>query len=171
MSGFVSLGHAARLLAGENANDAGAWLELLEGHADDLKAVKRWSDHGNQAFPGGVSYHQRPAQWRIPFASFMAWCDVHGYHVSREENPPPGVLAQTNAEPKSRRARQIARIMEAISAQGWNAMCIPAGGKQKIKAHCLAQALFTDSAFARAWQAAINTGLLRMENHDTYARR
>lgn len=171
MSGFISFGHAARLLAGENVNDAGAWLALLEGHADDLKAVKLWSDRSNPALPGGVSYHQRPSRWRVPLASFLAWCDCHGYQVSRQENTPPATAAQTKAEPQSRRARQIARILEAIHAQGWDALRIPTGGKQKIKAHCLTQALFTDSAFARAWQAAINAGQVRMKNHDTYARR
>lgn len=175
MSGFITLGHAARLLAGDtsNASDSVMWQALLIDQAEALKAIKTWSDYSGMHVPGGISFLRSPEDWRLPLASFLAWCEREGYPIAhRRGQQPPAGEEQTRSEPANRRARQIARILESVQARGWEALRIPNGGKQKIKAHCLEEAaLFTEAGFARAWQAAINEGFLRTENHTTYAKR
>lgn len=175
MSAFITLGNAARLLAarGESFEDIALWHSLLESQADELKAVKCWTSGGGLNLPGGVSYWRRPDQWQIPRGVFLAWCDRHGYQLQREDEKGRSADGrETGGADVGRRDKQIARILDAIRRQGWNAMNIPTGGKGKIKSLCMTDAgLFTDNGFARAWQAAINAGLLRTANHDTYARR
>ncbi|NMF99557.1 hypothetical protein GPA27_19450 [Aromatoleum toluolicum] len=174
MSAFITLGNAARLLAaeGDGSDDVALWLSLLESHADDLRAVRTWIDRTHTALPGGISYWRSPDQWQIPRALFLAWCDKHGFQPHRDEEGIPSTRDTTPHGGADRRGKQIAVILEAIGRRGWNAMRIPTGGKGEIKSDCLTDArLFTKSGFDRAWQAAINAGHLRMENHDTYARR
>lgn len=175
MTAFITLGNAARLLGaqGDGTGDADFWLSLLESQADELKAVKCWGDRTNSALPGGVSYWRSPEQWQIPRIVFLAWCDKYGCQLRLDEQKTP-TSHDTTAKgiDESRRSKQIARILDAIRHLQWDAMSIPTGGKGEIKTRCLSDAqLFTDAGFARAWQAAINAGLLRVENHDTYARR
>lgn len=175
MSAFITLGNAARLLAAQcdGSDDVALWLSLLENHADELGTVRTWIDRTHTALPGGISYWRSPDQWQIPRALFLAWCDKLGFRLHPDEECQAGTVDRAaDGDGTSRRGMQIARILEVIKCQGWDAMNIPTGGKGKVKAACLADArLFTDAGFARGWRAASNAGLLRMENHDTYARR
>lgn len=170
MSAFITLGNAARYLAGEDGSqeEVAMFAALLASEADALHAVKDWTEHYADMMPGGISYYRPAAQWRIPKGRFVAWCDANGYPVEQSgnaENPP----AQSE---EGRRAQQIGRIREFVQAQCWDALRIPTGGKQKAKAACLEDTgLFTKSGFTRAWQAALDDGIIRTENHEKYARR
>lgn len=175
MNAFITLGNAARLLAahGDSSENVALWQSLLESQADELNAVKSWASCASGSLPGGISYWRSPLQWQIPRAQFLAWCEKHKYRLGFEEVKSRATCdGKTKGTDAGRRGKQVAAIMDAIRRQGWDAMRIPPGGKGRIKSICLTEAkLFTDTGFARGWQAAINGGLLRMENHDTYSRR
>ena len=68
---------------------------------------------------------------------------------------------------------RIQAILIAVAAMEWERMSIPEGGKKKILKACLTcPRLFTsESTFDKAWQAALDGGELRTENHDKYAQR
>lgn len=68
------------------------------------------------------------------------------------------------------RRRQIAFIVATAQALGYDPLSIPDGGKQEIKAACLAlPKLFTEASFGHAWKAA--GAYVRMTNHAHFARR
>lgn len=171
MSAFISLNHAARLLSGNAPADFAFWQALLIEQAEALHAVKTWTETTVDPLPGGVSYWRSPDEWRIPFGFFTRWCDERGYQLQAEGKQSAHDVGQGNTE-ESPRDRQIAGILDAIKGMGLDAMAIPTGWKQRIKAQCLTdRKLFTESRFDRAWQAAVNARRLRMENHETYAKR
>lgn len=69
------------------------------------------------------------------------------------------------------RRRQIAFIVATAQALGYDPLSIPDGGKQEIKAACLAlPKLFTEESFSHAWKVAVG-GYVRMANHERFARR
>lgn len=172
MNGFISMYNAACLLTGDSgAEDVENWLALLIDQADELRAVKVWVDRRAPYLPGGLSFQRGPEQWRIPVTVFRAWCASNGFTLAPDQGTLPAT-DDTAGEAGTRRDRQIARIVEEIKAQGWDALQVPYGGKQKIKAACLkVAALFTEDGFKRAWQAAIGQGAVRMEHHENYAPR
>lgn len=171
MSAFISLNHAARLLSGNSPADFAFWQALLIEQAEALHTVKTWTETSSTLPPGGVSYWRSPDEWRIPFGRLTTWCAERGYQLPTEDKQAVPDDGQGNAQ-GGRRASQIHRILEVIQAMGMDAMSLPTGEKQRIKAQCLTdRRLFSESAFDRAWQAAVNSRCLRMENHDTFARR
>ncbi|MCX7168619.1 MAG: hypothetical protein NTV11_20425 [Rhodocyclales bacterium] len=174
MNGFISMYNAACLLTGDSGTeDVENWLMLLIDQADELRAVKVWTDRRSPYLPGGLSFQRRPEQWRISVAAFRAWCVSNGFTLAPDQDTPSLPAADAAAgKAGGRRARQIARIVDEIKVQGWNALQVPYGGKQKIKAACLKEtALFTEDGFTRAWQEAIGQGALRMEHHENYTSR
>jgi hypothetical protein len=72
---------------------------------------------------------------------------------------------------------RVQAILSAIAAKGWDPMNIPHGGKAEIEKMCLAQAgsarykLFSRSTFAKAWQSALRSKLVRTDKHEDYAKR
>lgn len=174
MNGFISMYNAACLLTGDSGTeDVENWLALLIDHADELRAVKVWVDRRAPYLPGGLSFQRGPEQWRIPVAVLCAWCASNGFTLAPDQDTLalPAADATTD-EVVTRRARQIAKIVETIRAQGLDALQLPYGGKQKVKAACLADAgLFTEDGFKRAWQAGIGQGVLRTEHHENYTPR
>jgi hypothetical protein len=169
MSAFITLGNAARYLAGDDATpqEVAMFAGLIESEADALHTVKDWTEHCT-GLPGGISYYRPAAQWRIPRIRFVAWCKANGYTVERPGNAetPP---AQSEA---GRRAQQIDGILSTIQALGWNPLQIPYGGKKRLEGLCCENRdLFTVAGFGHAWTAALDQGLVRTSGHDTYAKR
>ena len=171
MSAFITLGNAARHLAGEDGTpeEIAMFAALLASEADGLQAVKDWTEHCADMLPGGISYYRPPAQWRIPKGRFVAWCKANGYLVEQSGN------AETSpAQPEAgRRAQQIDGILSAIQGIGWNPLQIPYGGKKRLEGVCCESApgMFTPDAFDHAWKEALRKGLVRTAGHDTYAKR
>jgi hypothetical protein len=65
--------------------------------------------------------------------------------------------------------RRVQIILAKIDEKGWDARCIPRGGKGEIGDLCLKQTdLFSKSTFDLAWGVAVKDGLVRTERHDTY---
>lgn len=170
MSAFITLGNAARYLAGDDATsqEIAMFAALLESEADSLRAVKSWAEHTSE-LPGGLSYWRPPEQWRILRVAFVAWCKANGYPV---EQVGDADLPQVQPE-AGRRAQQIDGILRAIQGLGWNPMQIPYGGKKRLEVLCCGSTpeLFSPDAFGHAWKEALGKGLVRTANHGTYAKR
>jgi len=170
MSAFITLGNAARYLAGDDATplEIAMFAALLESEADSLRAVKSWVEHIGE-LPGGVSYWRPPEQWRILRVAFVAWCKANGYPV---EQPSDVGISQVQPE-AGRRARQIDGILKAIQGLGWSPLQVPYGGKKKLEGLCCdsAPGMFSPDAFDHAWKEAVKKGLVRTAGHDTYAKR
>lgn len=170
MSAFITLGNAARYLAGDDATplEIAMFAGLLESEAESLRAVKSWAEHPGE-LPGGVSYWRPPEQWRILRVAFVAWCQANGYPAEHSGN-----AQGSSAQPKTgRRAQQIAGVLDAITGLGWNPKQIPYGGKKRLEGLCCESApeLFSPDAFGHAWKEALSKGLVRTANHGTYAKR
>ena len=170
MSAFITLGNAARYLAGGDAapQEIAMFAALLESEADSLRAVKSWAEYAGE-LPGGLSYWRPPEQWRILKVAFVAWCKANGYPVE-----PPGNAETSSVQPEAgRRAQQIGEILRAIQGLGWNPLQIPYGGKKRLEGLCCDSApeLFSPDAFEHAWKEALGKGLVRTANHGTYAKR
>lgn len=171
MSAFITLGNAARYLAGGDATpqEIAMFASLLESEADSLRAVKTWTEHTGDMLPGGVSYWRPPEQWRILKVAFVAWCKANGYPVEQAGN-----AETSSAQPETgRRAQQIAGILDTIKGLGWSPMQIPYGGKKRLEGLCCdsAPGMFSPDAFDHAWKEALRKGLVRTSGHDTYAKR
>lgn len=170
MSAFITLGNAARYLAGDDATpqEIAMFAALLESEADSLRAVKSWAEHTGE-LPGGLSYWRPSEQWRILRVAFVAWCKANGYPV--EQTGDAGI---SQVQPEAgRRAQQIDGILSAIQGLGWNPLQVPYGGKKKLEGLCCDSApeMFSPDAFDHAWKEAVKKGLVRTAGHDTYAKR
>ncbi len=169
MSGFVTLGNAARYLAGKDGTpeEIAMFAALLEAEAETLRAVKTWTEH-TCSLPGGVSYWRPPEQWRILRVAFEAWCKANGYPVVPASN-----AAISPAQPEAgRRAQQIDGILRAIQSRGWNPQQIPLGGKKELEGLCCMDSqLFTPAGFGHAWTECLARKVVRTANHGTYAKR
>ncbi len=170
MSAFITLGNAARHLAGDDATpqEIAMFAALLESEADNLRAVKSWAEHSGE-LPGGLSYWRPPEQWRILKVVFVAWCKANGYPVESASN---SEIPQVQPA-AGRRAQQIDGMLRTIQGLGWNPLQIPYGGKKKLEGLCCDSApeLFSPDAFEHAWKEALGKGLVRTANHGTYAKR
>lgn len=170
MSAFITLGNAARYLAGDDATpqEIAMFAALLESEADSLRTVKSWAEHTGE-LPGGLSYWRPPEQWRILRVAFVAWCKANGYPLEQA-----GGTDLPQAQPEAgRRAQQIDGILRAIQGLGWNPLQVPYGGKKKLEGLCCdsAPGMFSPDAFDHAWKEAVKKGLVRTAGHDTYAKR
>jgi hypothetical protein len=68
-----------------------------------------------------------------------------------------------------KRIKEIVRV--AKDELRFNPLEIPDGGKASIKENCLSNAtLFTKATFDSAWKAARKRDLVKMKNHDKYAK-
>lgn len=78
-------------------------------------------------------------------------------------------------EPKlSKSDKQVKAILEVISDLGFEPMAVPDGGKTQIESLCRDQYsnLFNkDSSFTSAWKKARSQGVVKMSNHESFARR
>lgn len=68
---------------------------------------------------------------------------------------------------------RIDLIRLVIASKEWPPLSIPTSGKATIRQVCIdtLPAHFTVSTFDAAWKKAVSAGIVRMENHETYARR
>jgi len=94
----------------------------------------------------------------------------------------PSMIAETPKphEPetgtkKTKLDKQIAAILDAAKCKKYDPLKIPDGGKTEIQAIVSTdpetKSLFAKySAFESAWKAARNRDLVKMENHDSYAK-
>lgn len=186
MSAFIPLTHAARILAGDEPDTAPLWGALLVQQADELHVVRltpmkydpyqRGYGFGYEA-AGALPDPLAPEKWQIPVVAFMAWREKHRYLPPVEiREPSEAPTTPTNpdrGENTGRRVKQLSAIVAAVQSLGLDALHLATGDKQRIKAHCQ-QALpnlFTEDGYKRAWQTAVDQNLVRMEDHETFARR
>jgi len=68
---------------------------------------------------------------------------------------------------------RIDLIRLVIASKEWPPLSIPTTGKATIRRVCIdtLPAYFTASTFEAAWKKAVASGIVRTENHETYARR
>lgn len=186
MSAFIPLTRAASILAGDELETVPLWGALLVQQADELHAVrltpmKYDSYHGGYGpgydAAGALPDPIAPEKWQIPVVAFMAWREKHRYLPPVETQEPIEAAAKSTqadgAENKGRRVKQLSAIVAAAQSLGLNALHLATGDKQRIKTHCQ-QAfpkLFTEDGYKRAWQTAVDQNLVRMEDHEIFARR
>lgn len=77
----------------------------------------------------------------------------------------------TGSQPgQSRREQQIAYLLQAIKAAGYDPQKIPYGGKNKLMDQCCKEqpSLFTESGFKHAWKEAKRGRLVEVDNPEQY---
>ena len=104
MKSIITLAEAARELTSA-PDEQEVWLAVLEAAADELRAVKSWTE-GRETVPGGFSYIRPCPEWRITTAAFNQW---------RASNAPPPSQAKADANTKPKRETQAERIARYVS--------------------------------------------------------
>lgn len=104
MKSIITLAEAARELTSA-PDEQEIWLAVLEAAADELRAVKSWTE-GRETVPGGISYIRPCTEWRITTAAFNQW---------RAANAPPPSQATADANTKPKRETQAERIARYVS--------------------------------------------------------
>lgn len=104
MKSIITLAEAARELTSA-PDEQEVWLAVLEAAADELRAVKSWTE-GRETVPGGISYIRPCTEWRITTAAFNQW---------RAANAPPPSQATADANTKPKRETQAERIARYVS--------------------------------------------------------
>jgi len=89
MKSIITLAEAARELTSAT-DEQEVWLAVLEAAADELRAVKSWTE-GRETVPGGFSYIRPCPEWRITTAAFNQWRAANA--------PPPSQANQGEAAP------------------------------------------------------------------------
>lgn len=89
MKSIITLAEAARELTSA-PDEQEVWLAVLEAAADELRAVKSWTE-GRETVPGGFSYIRPCPEWRITTAAFNQWRAANA--------PPPSQANQGEAAP------------------------------------------------------------------------
>lgn len=89
MKSIITLAEAARELTSA-PDEQEIWLAVLEAAADELRAVKSWTE-GRETVPGGISYIRPCTEWRITTAAFNQWRAANA--------PPPSQANQGEAAP------------------------------------------------------------------------
>lgn len=91
---------------------------------------------------------------------------------------PPAVSVASHPSQErglGKREQQVRIVVEIAHEFGFDLLRIPNGGKVKLRKECAKKhpKLFTgeESQFNDIWNAALETGRIRMANHDTFARR
>lgn len=104
MKSIITLAEAARELTSA-PDEQEVWLAVLEAAADELRAVKSWTE-GRETVPGGFSYIRPCPEWRITTAAFNQW---------RAANAPPPSQAKADANTKPKRETQAERIKQCVT--------------------------------------------------------
>ena len=106
-----------------------------------------------------------------------AYLKTCGFQLVETGNEPAEPQAKPVTEKQGRKVRQIATILEHVTAMGYPVKNIPRGGKVEIYKLCLEESnnkyhknngLFTHDGFEDAWGQASERGLLSVANKDQY---
>jgi hypothetical protein len=106
-----------------------------------------------------------------PGKLISAWLEAKGTPSPVHAGPAPASPPESYKR-QSYPETRIREILKIIQKKGWNAQCLLDGAKSEIRQECLLHPdLFTKATFESAWKSARKNDSVKMENHNTYAKR